>query len=350
MNPAAENLTEKVHAALGQAGRHVGVVVAAFAGPETVITGHGTTGLDGAPGEDTVFQIGSITKVFTALALADAVTRQELSLDTLLSTHFPEAGSGRASSITLGHLATHASGLPRMPQGFLRKALRNRSNPYRNFTIEDLQAALAKVRPRPAPGKKVRYSNFGAGLLGEALSRHTGLPYDRLIAERITGPLGLADTELTVRQDQLRRRALGHDRRRRPVPDWDLGAMPGAGALYSTPRDLLTFARAQLHPETTPLANALRLAQEPQVKANRWMSGGLGWHLIPIPGTEHTALWHNGGTGGFRSYLGLLPRADAGVIVLANDTRSVDSIGFTMLRYLAGAAAPKGIFSPRHQQ
>lgn len=97
----------------------------------------------GAPGEDGVFQIGSITNVFTALALADAVTRRELALRTPLSTYFPEAGSARTSTITLGHLATHISSLPRMPQGFLRKALRSRSDPYRNFDTEDRQAALA---------------------------------------------------------------------------------------------------------------------------------------------------------------------------------------------------------------
>lgn len=335
-----DDLTGRVNTALGQDGRHAGVVVAAFAGPETVIVGRGTTGQHGPPRADTIFQIGSITKVFTALALADAVTRHELSLNTPLSTYFPEA-NGRASAITLGHLAAHTSGLPRLPRGFTFKALRNRSDPYRNFTSEDLRAAIARARPRPAPGTKVRYSNFGAGLLGEALSRHAGLPFKRLIAERITGPLGLADTVLSLDQDQLPRRAQGYNRRRRPVPDWDLGAMPGAGALYSTPKDLLAFARAQLHPQTTPLAGAFRLVQEPQVKANRWMSVGLGWHLTPIPGAAHTSLWHNGGTGGFRSYLGLLPGADAGVIVLANTASSVDGIGFTVLRHLAGSADPR---------
>jgi CubicO group peptidase (beta-lactamase class C family) len=315
-------------------------VVAAFAGADTVVQGRGTTGHGSAPpGADTVFQIGSVTKVFTALALADAVVRAELSLHTPLSAYLPEAGRpGRTADISLVHLATHTSGLPRLPGGLRQKARHNRLDPYRGLGTEDLLAALATARPRPAPGTKVRYSNFGAGLLGEALSRHAGLSYDRLVAARITGPLGLSDTVVRLRPHHLERRAGGHDGRRRPVPDWDLGALPGAGALYSTARDLLIFARAHLHPETTPLAAALRLVQEPRVKANRWIGLGLGWHTVPVRGTAHTALWHNGGTGGFSSYLAILPKADAGVVVLANTARPVDPIGFKVLQSLAKAA------------
>jgi D-alanyl-D-alanine-carboxypeptidase/D-alanyl-D-alanine-endopeptidase len=106
--------------------------------------------------------------------------------------------------------------------------LRNRLDPYQEFGTEDLPAALAVSKLRTAPGRKVRYSNFGACLLREALSRNAGLPYDRLIAERITGPLGMSETVVRLRPDQLERRAVGHNGRRQHVPDWDPGGMPGA--------------------------------------------------------------------------------------------------------------------------
>lgn len=334
-----EELNDVVAAAVRGAARYAGVVVAAFTDTDTVVQGWGTTGHGNSPpGDKTVFQIGSITKVFTALALADAVVRGELSLDTPLAAYLPGTEQPcRAADISLGHLATHTSGLPRLPRGLRRKALRNRLDPYREFGTADLLAALAVSRLRSAPGTKVRYSNFGAGLLGEALSRQAGLPYDRLIAERITGPLGMSETVVRLQPDQLDRRAVGHNARLQPVPDWDLGGMPGAGALYSTARDLVVFARAHLHPETTPLADALHLIQQPRAKVNRWVSVGLGWHEVHVRGTKHTALWHNGGTGGFSSHLSTLPQADAGVVVLANTARSVDPIGFRVLQSLAKA-------------
>lgn len=339
---AGDALTEMVHMTTSAvAGRYVGLAVGVFAGSQTVV--HGTGIVEergGLPTGDTVFQIGSVTKVFTALALADAVERQELTLDTPLASCLPEVPSSEtAGQITLGHLASHTSGLPRLPKGLNRQAIRHRLNPYRDFSTEDLLAALAAARPHPEPGTKVRYSNFGAALLGEALSRHTGLSYERLIRERVTAPLHLSDTVMTVRTDQSDRQAVGHSRRRRPVPDWDLGAMAGAGAFHSTVHDLLKLLHAHLDPHITALSGAVRLVQQPRATCNRWLQVGLGWHLSPIGRTGHTALWHNGGTGGSFSYVALLPEAKAGVVVLTNTARPVDRLGLDLLLQLARSTA-----------
>lgn len=289
----------------------------------------------GLPAGDTLFQIGSVTKVFTALALAESVARHELTLDTPLGSFLAEApASPRGMQIALGHLASHTSGLPRLPKGFRGQAVRHRLDPYRNFSTGDLVAALAAARPRSEPGTKVRYSNFGAALLGEALCRRTGLSFEQLIAERVTGPLHLSDSVVHPDPDQRERQAVGHSRRRRPVPDWDLGAMPGAGALYSTVHDLLALLRAHLEPQTTAIPEALRLVQQPRATLNRWLRVGLGWHLSPLRGTEHAVLWHNGGTGGFFSYVALLPAARAGVVVLSNTARPVDGVGLRVLQQL----------------
>jgi len=313
--------------------RGIGLAVGLFAGSDTVV--HATRPV----GDDSAFQIGSVTKVFTALALADAVTRGELTLDNPLTTLLPGTPASASSAhMTLGHLATRTSGLPRLPPGLLRRALRHRSDPYRDVTTDYLLEALAAARLRSEPGTTIRYSNFGVALLGEALSRHTSRPYGQLVAERITGPLAMPDTAVDLSPEQMARKATGHSRRGRAVPDWQLGAMPGAGALYSTVPDLLTLLRAHLQPDRTALSDTLRLVQHPRVRRNRWLQVGLGWFLSPVRSSGSMALWHNGGTGGFASYVALLPAAEPGVVVLADTARSVDRVGVRLLATLATTA------------
>jgi D-alanyl-D-alanine-carboxypeptidase/D-alanyl-D-alanine-endopeptidase len=334
MTATADALTEAVLAATRPAARRgIGLAVGVFVGSDTVVQATGPVG------DDSVFQIGSVTKVFTALALADSVTRGELTLDDPLATLLPGTpASASGARMTLGHLATHTSGLPRLPPGLLRRALRHRSDPYREVTTDYLTQALAATRVRAESGTKIRYSNFGAALLGEALSRHTSQPYAQLVAERITGPLAMPDTAVELSPEQMTRKATGHSRRGRAVPDWHLGAMPGAGALYSTVPDLLTLLRAHLQPDRTALPDALRLVQQPRVRRNRWLQVGLGWFLSPVRSSGLTALWHNGGTGGFASYVALLPAAEAGVVVLADTARSVDRLGVRLLATLSTTA------------
>jgi serine-type D-Ala-D-Ala carboxypeptidase/endopeptidase len=327
-------LTEAVHAAMRPAARRgIGLAAGAFVGSQTVV--HTTGQVSG----DSLFQIGSVTKVFTALALADAVARGELTLDTPLAAVLPESPTSRTGvPITLEHLATHTSGLPRLPPGLLRRALRSRADPYRDVTTDFLLGALAATRLRSEPGTRIRYSNFGAALLGQALGRHADRPYGQLVAERLTGPLAMPDTAVDLQPDQVGRKADGHSRRGRVVPDWHLGAMPGAGALYSTVPDLLTLLCAHLLPDRTALPDALRLVQRPRVRRNRWLQVGLGWFLSPVRSSGHTALWHNGGTGGFASYVALVPAAQAGVVVLSDTARSVDRLGVGLLSTLARTA------------
>lgn len=111
--------------------------------------------------------------------------------------------------------------------------------------------------------------------------------------------------------------------------------MSGAGALRSTVHDLLTFLRAHLEPESSALPGAIRLAQQPRATVNEALRVGLGWHLSPLPKTEHVALWHNGGTGGTFSYLALVPEARVGVVVLTNTAHPADPLGLQLLQSLA---------------
>jgi D-alanyl-D-alanine-carboxypeptidase/D-alanyl-D-alanine-endopeptidase len=337
MDPDGDTAHLVERAALAAAHRHHGLVVAAVRGGRTAVHGTGSTGSEPAPNGDTVFQIGSLTKVFTTLALAAAVTRGELTLDTPVDDLLPASSSPVPQPpITLGHLATHSSGLPRLPPGVLLRGLRQRSDPYRGFGGEDLLAGYGKARSGARPGRRFRYSNFGAALLGEALARHAGTSWDRLVAEEVTDPLGLTDTVTGVRPDQRVRRAAGHSARQRPVPDWDLAAVAPAGGLWSSAHDVLTFLRTHLELEGSAMPEALRLVQEPRFRASRWLQLGLGWMITPLKTSGRTVVWHNGGTGGFSSFAGFTPGTGAGVVVLSDTARSVDRVGMDLLEALPG--------------
>lgn len=318
--------------------KHVGLVASVLSGPSSATITIGHESVNGnAMTSRTLLPIASVTKTFTALALADAVVSGRLSLDTPLAELIEQTPTHPGGpDITLGHLASHTSGLPRLPRGLRRQALHHRADPYSAFTQADLITALQAARPR-RPGVRVRYSNFGAALLGEALSRHHQLPYGRMIAERVTGPLGLEDTTVDIGPDLADRTAATHSARRKPVPPWHLGAMGAAGALWSTADDLERYVRALLAPGSSGLPSALQLVQQPQATANRWVRLGLGWHLSPLRDTSHTVIWHNGATAGSYSYIGFVPEAQLGVVVLSNTGRSVDAVGVQLLAELANA-------------
>ncbi|MFC8448929.1 serine hydrolase domain-containing protein [Kitasatospora sp. NPDC057223] len=318
---------------------HVGVTVAVLAGGDAAIRGAGRLGGgdDGAPDGDTVFEIGSVTKVFTSLALARLVLAGTAELDEPLARLLPEAASVPSrggEQITLRHLATHTAGLPRLPKGMgLRALLRpNTPDPYAACTTDVLLRGLAATRLGAVPGRRFRYSNLGAGLLGLALANRAGTDYETLVTREICSPLGLADTGVT-RPGRLTQ---GHSAGRRPKPPWHLADLAGAGALRSTAADLVTFLRSQLTGEPGELAEAIALTRSTEHRRNPFARVHLGWfsqRLHPRQGA-HLQLWHNGGTGGFSSFAGFDPEKNVGVVVLSNTQRSLDAAAFELLRTL----------------
>jgi serine-type D-Ala-D-Ala carboxypeptidase/endopeptidase len=206
--------------------------------------------------------------------------------------------------------------------------------------VADLERAISRARLRSAPGEKLRYSNFGYGLLGYVLARRANRTFEQLMRERVCDPSGLSDTSITVAPEALGRYAQGHNRRGRPVPHWDLGALAAAGGLRSTLSDLLRFLELQLQPPTTRLGRAARATHEPRAQRGV-LTQGLGWTSLPLRGSSHRLLWHNGATGGFRSFVGFVGETKVGVAVLSNCSRSVDAIGF---RLLEAIHRPAGFF------
>ncbi|WP_406207331.1 beta-lactamase family protein [Kitasatospora sp. NBC_01560] len=335
------------------AGQQVGVVVAGLAGGAVEIRGAGRTHAapgGGVPDAHTLFEIGSVTKVFTSLALARLVLAGSVSLDEPLADVLADAladalppgatvPAKRGTPITLQHLATHSSGLPRLPAGMLLPALLtpNKPDPYRRCTSAALLAGLARTRLHSEPGRGFRYSNLGAGLLGLALAHRAGTGYEELITREICEPLGLADTVITVDGERSARLAQGHTSGRRAVPGWNLADLAGAGGLRSTAADLAILLRAQLaSADDAPLAPAIALTREVEHRVNPFAWMHLGWlaHRLHAQQGGHLQIWHNGETGGFRSLVAFDPEKQVGVIVLANTRRSVDPAGVALLRTL----------------
>jgi serine-type D-Ala-D-Ala carboxypeptidase/endopeptidase len=338
--PTGQELQSAVAAiAAKNARRHPGLVVGAVDATRSqkAVSGVGHTRLPGgpAPTEKTVWEIGSITKVFTGLLLAIAVVRGEVALDTRVRELLPPGTtvpSRDGVEITLEHLTTHRSGLPRSPIGSmraLRTVLFGRGNPYADITDEWLLEFLAQTELRRTPGTgRISYSNVGVGLLGLALVRSAdAASYAQLVRSRICEPLGLSQTTALegADVDQL---ALGYTTRGRPVGHWSLTGLAGAGALLSSATDMLVFLNAQLRPESSELGEAIKLSQTERYGGKRF-AVGLGW--IRTPGKTGMTLWHNGGTGGFRSFAGIVPERGVGVVMLTNNRRGPDRAAMKLL-------------------
>ncbi|MBT2529835.1 beta-lactamase family protein [Streptomyces sp. ISL-99] len=323
MTSLLDDLVRRTAERLGARQRGV-VVVGAVRGGQSAL--HGAD-----PG--TLFEIGSVTKTFTALALAQLTVRGAVGLDQPLRDLLPRditAPERGGEVIKLAHLACHTSGLPRLPKGLLPRGL-FRSDPYAGCTGELLMDGLRRTRLRSVPGTRFRYSNFGAGLLGLALARHTGTDYDTLIQAEICRPLGMTDTHVVLDPGRTARLAAGHSRTGRPRPPWHLAALAGAGGLHSTVPDLLTLARAQISPAPEELAEAIALTHTTAHRINARAAIHPGWIAANLPRSQHRILFHSGGTGGYRSLLAIAPEHRAAVVILNANIRPVDRPGFNLL-------------------
>lgn len=312
--------------------RSVGIVVGVVEGGQRRVVSYGRLATDD-PREahgDTVFEIGSITKVFTAILLADLVGEGAFELETPVQRLLgPDVTvpTRNGAEITLLHLTTHSSGLPRMPDNF-RPA--NAGNPYADYTVAQLYEFLSAHELQRDIGAEVEYSNLGTGLLGHALALSQETDYETLVSRRLLDPLGMSDTSITLSPSQRERLAGGHSVQLRPVANWDLPTLAGAGALRSTVNDMLTFAEANLGLRESPLRgemSATHAARRDFPGPN--MQIGLGW--VTRRGHGRELHWHNGGTGGYRSFLGFDLESRTGVVVLSNSGDSVDDLGFHLL-------------------
>jgi CubicO group peptidase (beta-lactamase class C family) len=275
-----------------------------------------------------VFQIGSVTKVFTASLLAQLVLEKQLKLTDTLQTFFDIPL--RADAITLEQLATHTSGLPRLPSN-LNLAAVDATNPYSSYAKEDLEYYLTTEMYTTEAEPSYQYSNLGFAILAKALENASGKSYSELLLEKLFQGLEMSQSSLD--KDKVTEQLVnGLNAEGKPTPVWDMGPFEGAGAMLSSALDISKFLRAHFKDED----NAFALTTLPAFLVNPNLRLGLGWHILQDEEGQDL-YWHNGGTGGYSASIFMMPEAQKAVILLTNvsafhsQSPKIDELGFRLL-------------------
>jgi len=294
-----------------------GLVVGVSSPERTLMFGFGEAQRGGpVPTGETVFEIASVTKVFTAVALAVLAERGLIVIDEPVRTALPEhvrvpVWEGR--EVTFRDLATHTSGLPNHPLGTIRRWLLHPSQPYAGISAQDLCRGLGRTRLRSEPGARWRYSNTGMGLLGVALEHRTGKPYETVIRELISAPLGLRHTGIAPAvETEL---AVGYGRFRRRLRPGSSGALAAATDLRSSVSDLLRFTRLALGQGPTELGRAFGTTLSVRAGVGDGSEQALGWRVWRLRGDEFPG--HGGSSAGYRSSISLHPRSGIAIAALS---------------------------------
>ena len=279
------------------------------------------------------FEIGSITKVFTATLLSNLVSEQKLKLDDHIQDYL-DFKINIKKEITFQELANHTSGLPRLPSNLNLLSV-DRDNPYKDYDKEKLtEYLISEVKLKQDPGIKYEYSNLGAGILGFELAMISNSSYENLLQERIFKKYEMEHT--TSKKEGLKSKLVrGLKPNGTKTSNWDFDALAGGGSIISTVEDLSKFALAQFNRQNSELA----LTHKPTFKVNDNMSIGLGWHILKRKsGVE--LIWHNGGTGGYTSSMALDLENQHGVIILSNVSAfnrkmgNIDQLCFSLMESL----------------
>jgi D-alanyl-D-alanine-carboxypeptidase/D-alanyl-D-alanine-endopeptidase len=309
-------------------GRYPGVMVAVVQDGEVSYRGFGVAdkATGAVPDADTPFEIGSITKTFTGLLLAELEAEGKVELDDPVERYIPDGATipqVGPQPITLRDLAVQRSGLPRLPADL---APANPLDPYADYDEADLWGSLAALTPARAPDAGYEYSNLGYGLLGTLIARASGGSYAALLEERIFAPLGMEATglaDIAVTQ--------GYMPNGTAVPPWKFDSLAGAGAIRSTARDMVKYLKANLG-ESGPeeLQAAALSAQQPRAELGGGIHLGLAWMTMPAGAGK----WHNGGTYGFNSFAGVDREKRRAVLVWTNVFdlgNPLDAVGMHLL-------------------
>jgi CubicO group peptidase (beta-lactamase class C family) len=357
-NPAiapvdAANMQSVLHRDLEQALKSGALAPETAAGMTIGIVSRGVRSVFalGSAKADSIYEIGSITKTFTGLVLAQMVAQGLVELDRPVRELLPEGAVAKPQGpeISLLDLISQHSGLPRLPDNLKPS---NPNNPYADYHAADLYRFLAKRGVAKAENPPFLYSNLGVGLLGQALANRAGMTYSNLISQQVTGPLGLKDTVVALSPEQQTRLIAGHLADHRVAHTWDLDTLAGAGAIRSTADDMLTYLEANLHPENISAhgasaaskARTLRasIAQSHELRADA--GPGMRIAFAWLYDSSTGSYWHNGATGGYSSFAFFNPQGDYAAVVLLNTTVSAsgsfaDSVGQHIGQRLAGQPA-----------
>jgi beta-lactamase class C len=331
-------VAQNVRSLLPQNGRGGGVAVAIRMNGRAQFFNYGFANLsrNERVTADSIFNLGSVGKLFATTILAEAVKRGELSLGDPVAKYVTELQrGGDVRRITLGQLASHTSGLPGHP-GQYEKWHRGK------YTWPDFVRFLNawKADPKHEPGKQYLYSDTGMILLRIALQRRFNMPFARLMHQRITGPLGMTSTALPLPRNLLGRAVQGYSSQGQPIgtPGMEGGAFewPGTGQIYSPARDMAIFLAANMGELANhgPLENGMALAQQPVFTVNPRFSQALAWQ--DVRSGNFTILDKNGGLPNTSTWVGFTPQRKIAVVILCNRGKQpATRIGRQLLHALA---------------
>ncbi len=314
-----------------------GMTIGVYTGGTATFYGYGETkaGNGRLPDENSLYEIGSISKTFTALLLAKRYNAGVLNPDSCISLYLPDSLprlAWKEKPITLTHLSNHSSGIPSLPLNFKVVPGYNNGDPYRSYSREMLLHYLKSFTPYREPGKNFEYSNMGVAILGQVLELQSGKRYHDLVNREICRPLGLRHTGQFPARLRRVNRTSGYTGTGDATPPWTFQAFAAAGALHSTAADLLRYARFVLQPGQGPLADALERTLVPALRTGPATQTGLGWFLQTTQ--QKTFITHSGGTGGYRSTLLICRGTGDAVVVLSNTAIEVDALAFSIMEYL----------------
>lgn len=278
--------------------------------------------------QNTLFEIGSVSKVMTTTALATFVEEGKLKLSDPVQNYLPNSvrlPMKNDKAITFESLANHRSGLPRLPSNMpFSKPL----NPYADYTTEMMYEFLNQYTLPRELGESPEYSNLAVGLLGHTLAKIDDMNYEQMLMQRVLKPLKMNDTFVDVPKSVQTRRSKGHNGSLETTDYWQLPAMAGAGAVVSDPSDMALFLKANM--QQNELASAINLTHQPTADfGNSHTKVGLGWIIQST--AEGDVYMHNGQTGGFASFIGFNPTLHKGIVILSNTSILMDEVGYSYL-------------------
>ena len=284
------------------------------------------------PDADNFFEIGSITKTFTATLLAYYVNEGKIKLSDPITKFLPDSvkANPELQSITLLNLCNHTSGLARIPDNLISHAA-DALNPYKDYTKELLYTYLKTCKLESKPGEKYAYSNLAVGLLGSILENVSGELFSQMVRDIICKPLGMFSTDQYLNPLLMPRSVQVYNANGQPTEAWDFDVLAPCGALKSTLNDMMLYAKANLHPGADELSKAIELTHK--ITFNKDVKIGLAWHVIKVDGVEY--YFHNGGTNGSSSFLAFNPEKNIAVVVLSNAAESTDALGTGIFEEIA---------------
>lgn len=285
------------------------------------------------PDDQTIYEIGSVTKTFTGILLAHTVNTKKIRLDDDIRKYLPGEYPNlqfHHQPVQVGHLSNHTSRLPRVPEDLDRQAGYDADNPYKHYTREMMLHYLNTVHIDTVPGVIPEYSNYGTALLGIILESVHNVSLDRLLEQVITAPLGMPHTKFTLSEKERKQAATGYGEDGEEAHYWDFNGMEAAGGLKSTLPDMLRYLEANMKESNTDIA----LSHQQTTGSSAGQSAGLNW-IRSIWNQGSSLIWHNGATYGFSSFIGFDKQARTGIVVLSNSGNSVDNTSISILKRLA---------------